>query len=148
MGEKMSASPRIPIVWETAGLGLMVVSGTLIWIIMNGILNNSPYDKVSWFGGLHTFAISLFWIALVLYHVGLIGIASRSIIVNEKNTGADFTAFAFGMLGMMLIIISLLGFFYFRTNPILWFWNLTAANLFYAGIVIEIVVALYYAVTE
>ena len=144
----MAFKIRGPTKFERVGLAIMAVSGALMWIVANGIFTKGFADKNSWLSGVQTPAISLFWILVAIYHIGLFVIAGRSIIVNEKNTAADAIAMGIGIIGVIFIITSVVGFYYFQTGNIDWFFGINQQTLFFTGMILEALTILYYASTE
>lgn len=133
---------------ERLGLIVTVLMSVLIWILANQLYNKGIEYSVHFLSNLTIKATSLLWIAVALYHVGLFTIATRSILVNQKNTIIDAVFMLVGILGVMLVLISLVGFYYFKVGQIDWFFGIQQSHLFYTGLILEIITNLYYAFTE
>jgi hypothetical protein len=140
---KTSTSP-----WERAGLIITGVFGVLMWILMNKLLLLGIDYRVTWITGITTKAINLFWVSLVLFHLGLMVLITRSVVKDKKK---DYFDFIFGLLatfGVFALISATISGIYFGTGPVEWFFNVKQTYLFASGFIMEVVALLYFAFTE
>jgi hypothetical protein len=131
-------------------LGLLFMAGltALIWILATGIFEDGPNDYVHWFSTVTMPTLWLFFICVALFHVGLFTVATRSLIRNAKNTILDSIMLGVGVMGMIVIVISIVGFIYFNFGPIEWFFNISQYTVFVVGLLMEVSTMLYYGLTE
>jgi len=134
--------------YERIGLLFLAATTAWIWIMSNAIFDDGFESTVHWLSGVNVLTIWQFWIALAIFHVGLFVVATRSLIRNTHNTMTDSIMLGTGIIGMMLISISLVGFFYFGHNQVTWFFGVQQMTIFWVGMLMEVSTMIYYGITE
>jgi len=134
--------------YERVGLFFMAALIALIWILSTGMFANGADIQVHWLANLPMPAIWLFWISIAIFHVGLFLVATRSLIHGTHNTVTDSIFLGVGIIGMILIVISLVAFRYFGFGSVPWFFNIQQYTVFWVGLLMEVSTMLYYGLTE
>jgi hypothetical protein len=134
--------------FERIGLILTGITGVLMFILANKLFVFGINYEVSWVASLTTKAINLFWISLIMFHIGLMILITRSVLIGGTSTNIDYTVGLFAVIGVFMVIASTIAGIYFGKDIVPWFFNLRQPVMFGLGFITEAIALMYFAFTE
>lgn len=134
--------------WERLGLIITSIFGVMMWILANKLMVFGITYDVSFLVGITMRAIDLFWIALVLFHIGLMFLITRSVIIGGTKNYIDGVAGFVATVGIFSLISSTIAGIYFGNNPVIWLFGIKQFTLFSVGFMLEAVALIFFAITE
>lgn len=102
-------------------------------------------------GGITVLCVNAFILFFILYHITLGLLAVRAIIIRKDKTfdGFDVAAFFFATLGMFFIIAgAIAGIEFGAREAVPYLLGFAQIDVYHVGILLQLIVGLYYAATE
>tara|TARA_Y100000310_G_C20685663_1_gene818771 strand:+ start:1248 stop:1715 length:468 start_codon:yes stop_codon:yes gene_type:complete len=101
-------------------------------------------------GALGTFqmkAITLFWVAIIIFHILLVSVFTLSILKRGTFYGFDLIAGIVALLGLVILVSGALLTIYTAKVPVFW-GTIAVVTYYHVGILLEVLAGLWFASTE
>ena len=112
-------------------------------------------EGISWnphlLGGVTFSGLATLWVTVIIFHICLITIIARSVIVegrNQTSNSIDYAVGGVGILSLYLILTAILSGLHTGSPTIEFLWNIKSLTLLQLGFIFNFAVALYFGFTN